>query len=86
DWTCSVGIMTGTHRGPMPGPGGSEIPATNRIFRLEVCTVAHWKNGEIIEERLFYDPTAMMQQPGLAAEYEGGAGCDPELSSMGRRR
>jgi len=86
DWTCSIGIMSGTRRGPVPGPGGSEIPATNRTFRMEFCTVARWKNGEIIEERLFYDPTAMMRQLGPRPEPEGGAGCDPELSSMGRRR
>ena len=32
---------------------------------LEFCTVATWKNGEITEERLFYDTIGMMKQLGL---------------------
>jgi hypothetical protein len=29
------------------------------------CTVAHWKNGQIDEENLFYDQVGMMIQLGL---------------------
>jgi hypothetical protein len=32
---------------------------------VEFCTVAHWKNGEITEEKLFYDKISLMQQIGL---------------------
>jgi hypothetical protein len=30
-------------------------PATNKPFELEFCTIARWKDGEIVEEKLFYD-------------------------------
>src|SRR3989475_6762913 len=26
DWTCTIAIHTGTHKGPMMGPGGKVIP------------------------------------------------------------
>jgi ketosteroid isomerase-like protein len=65
DWTCSIADFTGTMKGPMKGPGGKIIPPTNRSFKVEFCTVAHWKNGEIVAERLFYDLVGLMKQIGL---------------------
>jgi hypothetical protein len=52
-------------KGPMKGADGKEIPPTNKKFEVEFCTVAHWKNGEIIEEKLFYDLVGLMKQIGL---------------------
>jgi predicted ester cyclase len=46
EWTCSIAIFTGTHKGPMMGPGGKTIPPTNKKFQVDFCTVAHWKNGQ----------------------------------------
>ena len=67
DWTCTIAIHTGTHKGPMTGPGGKVIPPTNKKFRVEFCTVAHWnQKGEILEERLFYDLVGVMRQLGLS--------------------
>lgn len=65
DWTCSVAVFTGTMKGPMKGPDGKLISPTNRSFRAEFCTVAHWVNGEIVEEKLFYDLVGVMNQLGL---------------------
>ena len=65
DWTCSVGVITGTMKGQMSGPGGKMIPPTNKKFEVELCTVAQWKNGEILEERLFYDLVTVMKQLSL---------------------
>jgi predicted ester cyclase len=65
DFTCSVADFTGTMKGPMKGPDGKMISPTNKSFRLEFCTVAKWENGEIVEERLFYDLAGMMRQIGL---------------------
>lgn len=65
DFTCSVADFTGTMTEPMKGPDGKMIPPTNKKFQIEFCTVAHWKNGEIIEEKLFYDVVGMMKQIGL---------------------
>jgi predicted ester cyclase len=53
DYTCSVADFTGTFKGPMKGLDGKMIQPTNRKFHLEFCTIAHWKNGKILEERLF---------------------------------
>jgi predicted ester cyclase len=65
DYTCSVADFTGTMKGPMKGAGGKVIPPTNKKFQVEFCTVATWKNGEIVEERLNYDLLGLMRQIGL---------------------
>ncbi len=65
DYTCSIARFTGTMKGPMKGADGKEIPPTNKSFEVEFCTVARWKDGEIAEERLFYDMVGMMKQIGL---------------------
>ena len=54
----------------MKGPDGKMIPPTNKSFHVEFCTVAKWENGEIVEERLFYDLVGFMQadRPGLSAQ------------------
>ena len=65
DWTCSVADFTGTFKGPMTTPDGKVILPNGRKFRVEFCTVAHWKNREIVEEKLFYDKISLMQQIGL---------------------
>lgn len=74
DWTCSVAKFTGTMKGPMKAPDGKMIPPTNKNFEVEFCTVAHWnENGEIVEEKLFYDSVSLMQQIGLAQTTGGKA-------------
>jgi len=65
DYTCSVARWTGKNIGSFMGPDGRMIPATNKQFELEFCTVAHWKNGEIIEEKLFYDLVGLLKQLGI---------------------
>jgi ketosteroid isomerase-like protein len=65
DWTCSIARFTGTMKGPMKGLDGKEIPPTNKSFEIEFCTVAHWQDGKIIEEKLFYDLVGMLKQIGV---------------------
>lgn len=65
DWTCSVADFTGTFKGPMNTPDGKVIQPNRKKFRVEFCTVARWKNGEIVEEKLFCDKISLMQQIGL---------------------
>jgi len=65
DYTCSVARWTGTLTGPLKGLDGQIHPATHRKLNLEFCTVAHWKNGEIVEEKLFYDLVRFMTQLNL---------------------
>jgi len=57
--------MDGQEHRIVHGPDGRMIPATNKQFELEFCTVAHWKNGEIIEEKLFYDLVGLLKQLGI---------------------
>lgn len=64
--TCSVADFSGTMKGPMK-MGNKTIPATNKKFQVEFCTVATWnEDGVITEERLFYDLVGLMRQIGLA--------------------
>lgn len=52
-------------KGPMKGADGKIVQPTGKTAKLEFCTIATWKNGEIVEERLFYDVVGMMKQLGL---------------------
>jgi SnoaL-like polyketide cyclase len=66
DYTCTVADFSGTMKGLMKGTDGKAIQPTNKKFHVEFCTVAHWnENGEILEERLFYDLPGLMKQIGL---------------------
>lgn len=65
DWTCTIAKFTGTMKGPMKGPDGKMTPPTHKCFQVEFCTVAHWKNGEIVEEKLFYDVVGLLKQIGV---------------------
>jgi ketosteroid isomerase-like protein len=51
--------------GPWKGLDGTVHNATGKTFELEFCTVAHWKNGEIVEENLFYDQVGFLRQIGV---------------------
>lgn len=64
EFTCSVADFTGTFKGPMK-MGDKTIPPTNKSFKVEFCTVARWKDGKIVEERLFYDLVSFMKQIGI---------------------
>ncbi len=64
DYTCTVADWAVTLKVPMKGADGKTIPP-GKTAKLEFCTVARWKNSEIVEERLFYDAAGMMKQLGL---------------------
>ena len=66
DFTCSVARMTGTMKGPMKAPDGTEIPPTGKSFDVDFYTVAKWDNGQIVEENLMYDLVTFMKQIGLS--------------------
>src|SRR5690348_17912117 len=58
----SIAEFTGTMKGPMTMADGTVIQPTNKHFKVDFCTVAHWKDGEIVEENLFYDLMGMLKQ------------------------
>ena len=63
DYTCSVADFTGTFKCEMKGLDGKMIQPTNKKFHIEFCIVAHWKDGKILEEGLFYDQMGMLKAP-----------------------
>lgn len=65
DFTCVIGLMTGTFTKPMPIGEGRFIPPTGKPFSLPMCTVCHWKDGVMIEEWLFWDNATYMKQIGV---------------------
>lgn len=65
DWTCTIARWTGRMVGPVKGLDGKVHPPTNKPFELEFCTVARWKDGEIVEEKLFYDQVGFLRQIGV---------------------
>jgi hypothetical protein len=65
EFTCVIGIMTGTFTKPMPIGEGKFIQPTGKQFSLNMCTVGHWKDGVMIEEWLFWDSATYMKQMGI---------------------
>jgi len=65
DWTCTIADWKGRMIGPWKGLDGKVHQATNKRFTLEFCTIARWKNGEIVEEKLFYDQVSFLRQIGI---------------------
>jgi ketosteroid isomerase-like protein len=63
EWTCTIAEHTGTFKGPLKTPNGVVQP-TGKKFSVDFCTVAHWKNGVIVEEKLFYDLLGVLKQIG----------------------
>ena len=65
DWVCVEWVVTGTHTGPLMGPGGETIPATNKTARVPGSSVFKVEGGEITEDREYYDLLGLMAQLGL---------------------
>jgi hypothetical protein len=65
DWTRTIARWTGSMIGPVKGLDGEVHPSMNKPFELEFCTVARWKDGEIVEEKLFYDQVGFLRQIGV---------------------
>jgi hypothetical protein len=51
------------------GPDGNIIQPARKKFRKNFRTIAHGKNGKIMEKKLFYDKISLMQQIGLMEEH-----------------
>lgn len=64
DCTCTIARRKGKMIDPWKGLDGNVHAATGKTFELEFCSVARWKNGQIIEEDLFYDQVGFLRQIG----------------------
>ena len=62
---CLEVLFTGTHTKPLPGPGGTEIPATHRAVKLPYCMVMKFQDGLVSELCEYYDQLDLMTQLGL---------------------
>ena len=66
DWTAAIGVMEGTITGTKPSGAGKTIKPSIRKINLRMATIAHWKDGRIYEEYLFWDNEAFKKQLGLS--------------------
>ena len=65
DWAYVGYILTGTHKGPLPGPDGKPISPTNRSIKLPLGSAVRFENGKIAEEHIFFDRLTMLGQLGI---------------------
>jgi hypothetical protein len=66
DWTCAVSRLTVTTNDSMGGLNENIIQPTSQKFEIEVCVVTCSKNGEIVEQKVFYDLVGMQKQIGVS--------------------
>lgn len=64
-WTAATGVMTGTFTRPMRMPDGSTIAPTGQRFAITMATIAHWVDGKMDHEWLFWDNHDFYRQIGL---------------------
>lgn len=62
DWTYAVADVTGTNTGPVRGPAGAYVPPTGKKVAFELCTVARWVQGQMVEEYIWTDVFRMLRQ------------------------
>jgi hypothetical protein len=64
-FTAVEGLFEGTFTKPMPIGNGKFIQPTGKKFAFPMATIGVWKDGVMIEEHLFWDNKAFMDQIGL---------------------
>jgi hypothetical protein len=62
DWTCVTGMLSGSSSKPSKGIDSKQIPPTGKNFVIPFCSIAHWKEGRIVEQRIFWDNKEMAKQ------------------------
>jgi hypothetical protein len=67
DWTCVTGMLSGSSSKPTKGMDGKPIQPTGKNFVIPFCSIAHWKEGRIVEQRIFWDNLEMAKQMTIAA-------------------
>ena len=61
DWTCTLSRLTSTTNDSMEEIKGNGIDPLNKKVDIEVCVVTQRKNGEIVEQKMFYDLVEMQK-------------------------
>ncbi len=65
EWVCGEYAISGTHTGPVPGPGGQEIPVTNERVKISSATVYRVQGGNVTEVHEYFDQLSYLTQLGL---------------------
>jgi hypothetical protein len=65
DWTCAVSRLTVTTNESTGGLNGTMLQPANQGFEIEVCVVTCSKQGEVVEQKVFYDLVGMQRQIGV---------------------
>lgn len=65
DWVAREYHNTGTHTGPLVGPGGRTIPPTNKRVEFTEVDLFKVEGGEVTEFRLYFDQIGFLTQLGL---------------------
>jgi predicted ester cyclase len=67
DTIASIYLISGTHTGPMPAPGGQSLPATNKPFGYLQGHLVQTDatGGKAIKEEFYQDTGTLMAQLGL---------------------
>jgi len=58
------GVYSGTHTGPLVGPGG-EIPATGKQFSFAYCDVLRERDGRFVSHHIYWDNATFLGQLGV---------------------
>lgn len=58
------GVYSGTHTGPLAGPGGT-IPATGRSFAFPYVDIMQARDGKFVSHRIYWDNVTFLTQLGL---------------------
>jgi|SRR5689334_17408150 steroid delta-isomerase-like uncharacterized protein len=61
------GVYTGTHTGPLAGPGGV-VPPTGRAFTLPYVDIFQARDGKFVSHRIYWDNATFLAQLGLLPE------------------
>lgn len=68
NWGCLQVMFAGTNTGPLAGPGGQQIPPTNKPVRFPYCIVAKFEDGEVTELHEYFDQLDLLTQLGLMSQ------------------
>ena len=67
EWGCVEAYFEGTHRGPLTGPDGRQMPPTNRPARLPYCMVVRFDGSLVSELNEYFDQAGLLAQLGVMA-------------------
>ena len=65
DSVAGLAVVAGTHGGPLPGPGGKPIAATNKKIGYMMGLVVDIADGAVVRERQYADNTTMLAELGV---------------------